>query len=291
MSASRPGGTRFAVRNNSRIAYDPGSASGPGLSADTSTVVLLHDLLADRNALATLRTALGAVHRVISPDARGHGASATLANQWYTVAELAQDVLAIMDLEGVATAHVVGHGLGGAMAFELARRFGNRVATLTMIEPALYGILDNDSEPAAAGLRNELRATDRAAADAAYKGLVDKSLDTYLLPRWGSEWRASTSKPRLGAIRRHAAALSGLLPALDAYTIAKNELRQILVPTLIVTGDDANPIDRLTAARLAALLPVARVEAVSFGPRPNSPLSGDSAAPLNALIAGFIAET
>src|SRR5687767_6728999 len=152
MSAPRPGGTRFAVRNNSRLAYDPGP---PPDAEQAPTVVMLHDLLADRSAFSAQRASLSAGNRVITPDARGHGASATLANQWYTVAELAQDVISIMDLEEIVTTHVVGHGLGGATAFELARRFGDRIASITLIEPSLYAILDNDPEPAAAGYRNE----------------------------------------------------------------------------------------------------------------------------------------
>jgi hypothetical protein len=135
-----------------------------------------------------------------------------------------------------------------------------------------------------------MRAGDRAAADAAYKGLVDKSLDGYLLPRWGSDWRNAALKPRLAAIRRHAAALSGLLPALDAYTIAKSEVRQMLVPALIIAGEDAHPIDRLTVNRLASLLPVARTASIPFAVRANSPLNGSGAAALNALIADVIAE-
>lgn len=288
MSAPRAGGTRFALRNNSRIAYDPGV--DPPDNPTAAPAIVLHDLLADRTAFAAQRAAFAPSHRVVAPDARGHGASATLANQWYTVAELAQDVIAIMDLEHIESAHLIGHGLGGAAAFELARRFSERVASVTLIEPALYGVLDNDSEPVAVGYRNELRAGDRAAADAAYKGLIDKALDSYLLPRWGSGWRQAALKPRLAAIRRHAAALSGLLPALDAYTIAKAEVRQMLVPTLIVVGEDAHPIDRLTADRLAGLLPVARVASAPFAVRANAPLNGSRASELNALIADMIAE-
>jgi pimeloyl-ACP methyl ester carboxylesterase len=287
MSAPRAGSTRFALRNNSRIAYDPGTVT-PEQSA--TPAIMLHDLLADRTAFAAQRAALSTTNRIVTPDARGHGASATLANQWYTVAELAQDVIAIMDLEEIEAAHVVGHGLGGATAFELARRFGDRIASMTLIEPALYGVLDNDAEPAAIGYRNEIRASDRAAADAAYKGLVDKSLDTYLLPRWGSGWREVAPKPRVAAVRRHAPALSGLLPALDAYTIAKNDVRQILVPALILVGEDAHPIDRLTANRLSSLLPVARTATIPFAVRANAPLSGSGADALNPLLVDFIAD-
>src|SRR5215204_4230949 len=85
-------------RGNTRVAYDPGSQSDPNAPA----VVMLHALLADRSVFAAQRDVLSSRYRVILPDARGHGASATLANQWYTVAELAQDVLAIFDAEGIA---------------------------------------------------------------------------------------------------------------------------------------------------------------------------------------------
>lgn len=287
MSAPRAGSTRFAVRRNSRVAYDPGAVVPEQRS---TPAVMLHDLLADRTAFAAQRMALTATTRVVTPDARGHGASATLANQWYSVAELAQDVIAIMDVEEIESAHLVGHGLGGATAFELARRFSNRIATLTLIEPSLYGVLDNDAEPAATGYRNELRASDRAAADAAYKGLIDESLDRYLLPRWGAQWREAALKPRLAAIRRHAIALAGLLPALDAYIVAKNEVRQMPVPTLLVLGEDAHPIDRLTANRLGSLLPVARTATIPLGARANAPLNGTGADALNALLFDFLAD-
>jgi 3-oxoadipate enol-lactonase/4-carboxymuconolactone decarboxylase len=289
MSAPRAGSTRFAVRHNSRIAYDPG-VNSDAIGLSSNAVILLHDLLADRTTFVAQRAVIVADVRVITPDARGHGASATLANRWYTVAELAQDVLAIMDLEWIFSADLVGHGLGGATAFELARRFGYRVTTLTLIEPALYALLDNDAEPAVVSYRNELRASDRAAADAAYKGLIDKAIDAYLLPRWGSGWRDLVSKPRLAAIRRHAASLSALLPALDAYTIAKNDLRQLLVPTVIVTGQDAQPIDRLSAVRLAALLPVVRVTTVPLSTGVNGPFGGEGAHSLNKVIADSIGD-
>jgi 3-oxoadipate enol-lactonase len=288
MNDSRPGGTRFAVRNNVRVAYDPGEVTAP--NRPDETIVLLHDLLADRSAFASLRSSLAGKHRVISPDARGHGASATVSNQWYTVAELALDVLAILDAESVERAHLVGHGLGGATAFELARRFGDRVITLTMIEPALYGILDNDADPTAVVLRNELRASDRAAGDAAYKGLVDKALEGYLAPRWGAGWRDGVSRPRLGAIRRHAASLAGLVPALDAYVIAKPELRQVLVPSIVVVGEDERPVDRLVASRLEGLLPVARIATISLGDRANDPFGGDAAGMLASVIGEIIEE-
>src|SRR5215203_3145685 len=118
MIAPTPNRTRFAQRSHSRVAYDPGN--DPAESGNLPAVVLLHDLLADRSVWYPYRDALSPYYRVVVLDARGHGASATLSNQWYTVAELAADVLTVLDAEELTHVHLVGHGLGGTTALELA---------------------------------------------------------------------------------------------------------------------------------------------------------------------------
>jgi 3-oxoadipate enol-lactonase len=287
MSTSRPGGTRFALRGNTRVAYDPGSQS----ETSTPVVVMLHALLADRSTFAAQRDALSGRYRVILPDARGHGASATLANQWYTVAELAQDVLAILDTEGVSQAHLIGHELGAAIALAIAQQSPARVASLVMIEPAASFVLDNDPDSQVVAARNESRSADREAGDSAYKGLTDKALDGYLNPRWGLNWRQDITKPRFGAVRRHAGALAGILPALDSFKIDRADLRAITIPTLLVTGEDATPVAHHTAKRLSFELPNARLESIRFGSRPNDPFGGEVAAVLDGLIESVILGT
>jgi pimeloyl-ACP methyl ester carboxylesterase len=280
MSTSRPGGTRFAMRGNTRVAYDPGSQT------DTTppVVVMLHALLADRSNFAAQRDALSDSYRVILPDARGHGASATLANQWYTVAELAEDVLAILDAEGIAQAHLIGHELGGATALEVARRAPGRVASLILIEPAIYSVLDNDFDPKIVERRNERRSADREAGDAAYKGLTDNALDGYLNPRWGPDWRQEITRPRFGAVRRHAGALAGILPALDAFKIDRTELETMEIPTYLVNAPDTMRVAFYAMDRLRMYLPDAHPKRVRLGSRPNDPLGGDASHAIIMLI-------
>jgi pimeloyl-ACP methyl ester carboxylesterase len=288
MNTVRAGATRFAQRDNARIAYDPGG--WPGENETAPVVVMLHGLLADRGAFAAQREVLQASHRVILPDARGHGASPSVANQWYSVAELAADLVAILDAEGIGEAHLVGHDLGGATAFDVARRYPDRVRSLTLIEPALASLIDNDPDGQVQAARTDLRATDRAAADDAYKGVIDLALDRFLRPRWGPGWKSEVTKPRLGAIRRNAGSLAGLLPALDGYTLHRSDVAAVTTPALVIAGADATILDRAICARLAEALPNGRLETVPFGSRPNAPLNGEAAEPISRTIASFLRE-
>jgi len=214
MTVGAAGKIRFAARKNSRVAYRINGAPG------REPVVFLHDLLFTQSVFAAIETP-GLV-----PDLRGHGASATLANQWYSLAELADDVAAILDAENAPSAHLVGHGLGGTIAFEFAKKHPGRSRSLTLIEPNLYAVLEKDLDRGARTLREERRTSDRAAGDAAYKQLVDKSLDGYLTPRFGADWRSRASKGRSGAIRRNAGALAGMLPALDSFTPSRADIER-----------------------------------------------------------------
>ena len=288
-SSSGSGLTRFALRGSARLAYDPGETT----DAAASVVVLLHDLLADRTELMPLRAALTGApvrFRVVAPDARGHGASAALTDRRVTLADLAADVLAVLDAEGATAAHLVGHGLGGAIACAVARAAPERVRSLTLVEPALWGMLAIAPAAAARIAMEELRASARAAADAAYKGLTDQALNRWLNPRWGEGWRERLPRPRLTALRRHAGALAPALTALDAYAIDPDGVKGIAMPTLVVHGETAAPVARVTGERLAARLPAGRLATIPAPADPAAPLAGAAGAALAALLVAFLAE-
>lgn len=278
--------TRFASRGAHRLAYElvPPRSRTPG--SDAPVVLLLHGLLAGRGEWATQRAALAGSAALILPEARGHGASAALTDRRHSLADLAADALAVLDHAGVGRGHVVGHGFGGATAWELARFAPTRVASLVLVEPDLAAVLDGLGDPLAGSARHEARAADRAAADAAYQGLTDKALDTYLTPRRGTRWRADLARPELAALRRHAGALAALLPALDAYA---PDVDSIPAPTLIVHGRGARPLVRLTCERLAARTG-ARLATVPTASPADSPLAGSAREALAALFLAFLTE-
>ena len=68
--------------------------------------------------------------RVYAPDLRGFGWSSPAPDGDYRKDRLADDVLALLDEEGVERAHVLGHDWGGYTGFLLARRAPERVTRL-----------------------------------------------------------------------------------------------------------------------------------------------------------------
>jgi pimeloyl-ACP methyl ester carboxylesterase len=260
---TRHGRTRFASTGpGTRIAYDPGLESRASDPLPTP-VVLLHPLLGDRASLNGLRDALsgsaGCSRRVIVPEARGHGASAALANRRLSLTDLAADVLAVLDAESIVAVHLIGEGLGGATAFELARRRPDRVRSLTLITPPLWGLLAGDADPAVRAAGEATRRVARQVADLADRGQTDRALDLYLDDRLGPGWRERTERSRLGRLRRHAGALAAALTALDSYLVTPDDVRGIVTPTLLLSSDDPTQVDRLVIERLAAGLPGSHV--------------------------------
>jgi pimeloyl-ACP methyl ester carboxylesterase len=76
---------------------------------------------------------LGARHRVIALDCRGHGLSAkSLDPDFYTADKMADDVVRLLDHLGVARALVAGYSMGACVALNMAVRHGKRVRAIVI---------------------------------------------------------------------------------------------------------------------------------------------------------------
>jgi pimeloyl-ACP methyl ester carboxylesterase len=276
----------FAAHGHHRLSYE---RITPDATNPTETLVLLHSLLAGRAEFAQLRGLLASSFRLILPDARGHGASAAIPDQRYTIQTAASELDAILDDAGEGQVHLLGHDLGGAVAIAYATVRPERIRSLTLIDPAVLSLLAGDPDPAVAAAYEEARSADALAADTAYKGVTDRAVDQYLGPRTGPDWRATAPKPVLGTIRRHAAALAGSLAALSTYSPDVLRLGALSAPTAIISTATARPVARFTNQRLASLLPGsthAELPAGDPGDLLTSPLSGAAAVALAASLTG-----
>ena len=99
---------------------------------DAPVVVLSNSLGATRAMWDPQVPALAERYRVVSYDTRGHGASPAPAGP-YTLDDLVDDVLALLDRVGAERAHVIGLSLGGMTALRLAAREPHRVHRLAVL--------------------------------------------------------------------------------------------------------------------------------------------------------------
>jgi 3-oxoadipate enol-lactonase len=96
-------------------------------------VVLLHPFPFARDIWSGLIDVLAVGHRVIALDARGFGET-PLGPQGYAIADLADDVVGLLDHLDVSRAAVLGMSMGGYTALACAIRHPTRVSALVLCD-------------------------------------------------------------------------------------------------------------------------------------------------------------
>lgn len=92
----------------------------------------LHGLADTLDIWKRLAPSLEARGRVTRIDQRGHGRSGAPLGP-YSLADLASDVVAVLDTEGVERTILVGHSMGGIVAMQTALAHPERIAALVLI--------------------------------------------------------------------------------------------------------------------------------------------------------------
>jgi len=113
------------AKDGTRIAYDAAGRRG------RPPVLLLQGLGVDARGWALQRIPLGRRHRVLAVDNRGVGGTAD-APRPYSLEQMSDDAVAVLDAEDVDRAHVVGASMGGVLAQILAVRHPHRVRSLVL---------------------------------------------------------------------------------------------------------------------------------------------------------------
>ncbi|NRN28787.1 alpha/beta fold hydrolase [Photorhabdus heterorhabditis] len=97
-------------------------------------LLLGHSYLFNSDMWAPQIDVLSKKYRVIAPDLWGHGNSAELPEQHKTLADLAQDYLALMDQLKIKEFAVIGLSAGGMWGTELAAIAPDRVKALVLMD-------------------------------------------------------------------------------------------------------------------------------------------------------------
>jgi len=218
------------------VGYDDRGA-GPAL-------VLLHPFPFARTVWAGLADALAAHRRVIAVDARGFGET-PLAGP-LAIADIADDLAALLDRLAIARATVLGMSMGGYAALAFAARHRERLSALVLA----------DTRAAADS------AETRAARAGALATIADVGAPAYLaasLPRLLSP----SAPPALVAHLRaraetRAASLRAGVEALRDRPDRTAELGAIACPTLVVCGEHDQVTPAVEMKQIAAAISGAR---------------------------------
>lgn len=118
---------RYARSGGLRIAYELRGT----MHRQRPWLVLIQGMGLDRSGWGPVLRTLGRRFRLVLIDNRGTGRSERPSGS-FTVADMADDAVAVLDAAGIARAHVLGASLGGMVAQELAVAHPERVDGLVL---------------------------------------------------------------------------------------------------------------------------------------------------------------
>lgn len=236
-------------------------------AGEGAPLVLLHGLSADRrNVLQGSNHLLRRGYRLVSYDARGHGASDPPPNpRAYEYADLVGDLELVLANRGIERPVLIGSSMGAATAMAWALENPERVPALVQITPAFGGVPRTD------GLEDhQWERFAEVLESGGIDAFVEISQPKDLPERWRESARAAT-RQRLERHEHLEAIPSALrtVPGSMAFH-GIEQLEQLEVPTLIVgsrdEADGPHPLE--IAEEYARRLPNAELIVESEGESP-----------------------
>ena len=232
-------------------------------------VVLLHAGASSARQWGKLIAGLRRRYRVLAPDFHGQGETSewtagrplSLADEWKLVEAMFR--------LAPGPAHLVAHSYGGWVALDGALVAGERLSSLTLIEPSAFHLLRDDG---AGGDYREIHALCEAHVDLVGQGRLMEAAERSIGYWFGvATWRG------MGEDRR--AAVAALMPAhtkgfaaIFAPRVALAEYRRLKVPTLLMRGTRTVAPSRRVVELLHRTLPDNRLVEIA-GAGHTSPMS------------------
>jgi 3-oxoadipate enol-lactonase len=235
--------TRFATLSaGPKIAYE-GVGQGPAL-------VLGHGFMLDSSIFSGQVEALSDRYRVITWNARGHGATEDDGRP-FTLRDNARDLIALLDALAIDRAVIGGHSQGGFVALSAALLAPQRVAGLVLIDTTPYGQEQNSFDgleafAAAWQSTGPTRELCRILGGMAYGG------DD--IEPWIEKWMKYPPAEFVRSFR-----------AVIERDDLSSRLSEITAPALVVHGSEDSGISLAEARQWASALPNARPPVVIDG--------------------------
>ena len=209
-------------------------------------LVLIHAFPFDGQMWTATAQALSSRCRVIVPDMRGFGESG-LGGSDPSIADMADDVAAMLDGLGIERAAVGGLSMGGYVALAFAARHRARLERLILADTRAAA----DSEVARAGRADALALV----ANEGVPALVERQLVALLSPAASELVREQVRV--LG--RQSPEGVSAGIRALRDRPDRRAELSAIACPTLVIVGTEDKISPPAEMAGMASAIPGARL--------------------------------
>jgi pimeloyl-ACP methyl ester carboxylesterase len=223
-----------------RIAYDRDGEGDP--------LILVSGILCDREKLRPLARTLARQFSVINYDRRGRGQSGDATS--YSIEREVEDIGALIAAAGGAVS-VYGHSSGASLALNAAAR-ALPIKRLVVHEPP-YGPDDEESRKSSRDLAEQVLG---ALAAGRHGEAIRMFLAAAGMPPEIAQ--AMSNDPKLCAMAPTMAYDYEIVGEMRGGTIPEALVRSIRVFTLVIAGEASPEFFRVSAARVAELLPNAQ---------------------------------
>lgn len=205
-------------------------------------IVLTHSFLCDGALFAHQVAALERTHRVINIDLRGHGRSGP-SDSPFDIYDLVDDVIAVLDAEGVERAVWMGLSIGGFLSLRAALTVPDRVRALVL--------MDSDAGPESIWKKFKY-----SAMKLGLKTIGPRFIVPAVMPiMFGETTMRSRPEIREEYHRRflelRVPSISHGIDAITGRDDILGRLKEITCPTLVLAGEEDRALPAWKSRRLA----------------------------------------
>ncbi len=221
-------------------------------SADRVPVLMIHGFPLNNTMWDEQVAGLGHMTRMITPDLRGHGETEATDVSPYTMEMMATDCMNLLDFVGHKGPVVVaGLSMGGYIAFEICRRFPERVSGLILAATKASA----DTEEAKANRKESAR----VALAEGVRPVVDGLLPKLLAPGTYDEHPDLVADLEEMMLAVSAEGVAGAQLAMSQRPDSTGDLQGLQIPTLVVHGTEDQLIPVSEAKAMAEGIPGAKL--------------------------------